>query len=103
SIGKQLEILEHYAQFSPQKGNVVFLEGFQVKTDDLSRTLPQGKVGVEGLHKTALAASGFSNNVDKFPFLHLQVKMVENKVFFLENGDILYIDNGLGHFATFVD
>src|SRR5690606_6525409 len=77
--------------------NVLFREQLQIEAYHLPGSLPQGQVGVESLHKTALATASLSNDIDKFSLLDLEVTVVQDHVLFLENGDILYIDNGIGH------
>src|SRR5690606_15424925 len=64
AVGQQFEILENDAQLSPQVGNVLFLEQLQIEAYHLPGSLPQGQVGVEGLHKTALATASLSNDID---------------------------------------
>ena len=74
-VVEQLEVLEHDAQFAPQRRNVLVFEVAQVEVENAGFAFAHGDFAVECLQQGALAAAHFSDDVDEVVFAHLKVDL----------------------------
>jgi hypothetical protein len=102
SVGKQLEILENNAQFTPQV-RYLFLFDF-TKTESCHGSLArdQWDFGINGFDNAGFAAAYLANHVGKFSFFKGKIHFFQYQIFILVYSSIREFNYGIeAHFDRF--